>query len=559
MNWQLSNKNGDLVQPLSFSNGKTQKDIVGEIMDNFSNGSDIIFFGANVGSGKSAIALNLIDQYGKKGIIACPTKVLQDQYENSYTKKLHIGNLNIKVIKGRSNFLCHFANCKASNSHLPCIRRLKNNETRWKVASKCPNWNPVLPTYIYEKIKKGLLFEEETYDYEAVDGKYTYVKRGDGCDYYNQYESYLDDAAIIMNSQKWIIETLYGRKPKVEIEIIDEADLFLDNLSFNCQVTHGILDYIELAEKRKFKKIKELHGMLNEKDLDWYRFLKIFENILMSCISEYAQSYLFKISLMRKCGEDINVDYSLVDQVVNFSITKPDKIFNILKEKSASKLLLMSATPQEKSVFESIFKIPVNMIQGETQFPGILKIIETGKELNINHYNWQNLNFREEYWEILNYMINIAEKPLLVNVFSYKYLPDYKKDNIPSVNDIKKSQDKNIKDFLTGKIDVLFSTKFDRGISLDNSLCRSIIMTKLPIPDLLDNELVLLKKYYGDFIYTRYINDMILREVLQNTGRILRNRNDYASFYTVDRQLLKIIPYIWKGEKIINLSNKKKK
>jgi Rad3-related DNA helicase len=200
------------------------------------------------------------------------------------------------------------------------------------------------------------------------------------------------------------------------------------------------------------------------------------------------------------------------------------------------------------------------MVLGETQFPGVLKIIETGKELNINYYNWQNPKFRESYWEALNYLINIAEKPLLVNVFSYKYLPNDRKDNIPSVNDIKKSQDKNIKDFLTGKKDVLFSTKFDRGISLDDTICRSIIMTKLPVPDLLDDQLILLKQYYGDFIYTKYINDMILREVLQNTGRVLRNKNDYASFYTIDRQLLKIIPYIWKGRKeIVSLSDKKEK
>jgi hypothetical protein len=82
---------------------------------------------------------------------------------------------------------------------------------------------------------------------------------------------------------------------------------------------------------------------------------------------------------------------------------------------------------------------------------------------------------------------------------------------------------------------------------------------KYPMPDLADSELLSLQKYYGNFIYTKYINDMVLREILQNTGRILRNKNDYADLYSMDINLLKVIPYIWKGRKeIVNLSDREK-
>ena len=312
--WSLKDKNGNNIQPLKFSNGKNQEDIVDEISDKFYDGNNIIFLKANVGSGKSAIALNLINKLGN-GILSTPTKVLQDQYQDSYLKKYHIGNLNISVMKGRSNFYCSFKDCKASNSKLPCIRKLKDKERRWNIASECPYWNPTFPKFLWNKISGGLLFPPESYNYEAIDGEFSYIKRSDeGCPYYNQYKLYTENnIAIIMNSQKWLIETLLGRKPKFDIEIIDEADLFLDQLSFNCKITHEILNYIELAERRKFKNIKKLHEMLNNKNANWNNFIKIFENILKSCVSEYAQSFLFKISLMRKCEEDINVNYSLIN------------------------------------------------------------------------------------------------------------------------------------------------------------------------------------------------------------------------------------------------------
>ena len=66
---------------------------------------------------------------------------------------------------------------------------------------------------------------------------------------------------------------------------------------------------------------------------------------------------------------------------------------------------------------------------------------------------------------------------------------------------------------------------------------------------------------YNTFIFDIYnnwinINDLVNRECIQNTGRILRNKNDYANFYTLDKKLLRVISFIWKGKKIfINLKN----
>ena len=550
--WDFRSKEGVSLNPLVYSDGRDQKNIINEILDSFDSGENLLFLKAQVSTGKSAIALSLIDILGR-GIISVPVKVLQDQYKESYLDRYRIGNLDIAVMKGKSNFKCNFEKGKlCSNSNIVCNRKLKQGETRWKVATKCPSWSPILPLYVYEKIRLNMLFDLDTTEYTGINGDYIYVNRGEDCQYFNQYENYTKEhIALIMNSQKWIIETLLERKPKTDLEVIDEADLFLDGLSFNLVVTHRTLDTIELAEKKKFKNIKILHYMMSDKNLSNITFLTLLEKILKSCITEYSQNLSYKLQLMLLCDQDIMLTKFGKDknEVLVFTIARPDKIFDILLKRSAKKILLMSATPQSDKVFYSLFNKNINFIEGETEFPGSLKIIKTGSELDINHLNWKDIRY--EYWNTLSFLISIAEKPVLCNIFSYKYLPEEEIGNIPCREDVQKHQDKHIKEFLKGKRDVIFTTKFDRGIDLKDEKCRTIILTKLPYPDLTDITLMKLKEYYGPFIFNSYVTDMIKREVLQNIGRVLRSKNDYSMLMSPDKKILELVPKIWKGKKIL--------
>lgn len=558
--WDFKNKKGISINPLVYSDGRDQKNIISEILNSFDSGENLLFLKAQVSTGKSAIALSLINILGK-GIISVPVKVLQDQYKESYLDKYRIGDLDIAVMKGKSNFKCNFEKGKlCSNTNIVCNRKLKQGETRWKVATKCPSWSPILPLYVYEKIRSNMLFDLDTTEYLGINGDYIYVNRGENCQYFNQYENYTKEhIALIMNSQKWIIETLLERKPKTDLEVIDEADLFLDGLSFNLVVTHRTLDTIELAEKKKFKNIKILHYMIGNENLSIIEFLTLLEKVLKSCVTDYSQNLSYKLQMMLLCNQDIKLTKfgKRRSETLIFTIARPDKIFDILLKKSAKKILLMSATPQSDKVFNSLFNRNINFIEGETEFPGYLKIIKTGYELDVNQLCWKSICYK--YWNALNYFISIAEKPVLCNVFSYKYLPEVGIGNIPSREDIQKYQDKFIKEFLKGKRDVIFTTKFDRGIDLKNEKCRTIILTKLPFPDISDITLIKLKEYYGPFIFNKYINDMIVREVLQNIGRALRSKDDYCNLLSPDKKILELVPRIWKGKKeIIDYTSKKR-
>ena len=92
----IFNSDAEELKPIKFSNGKTQEDIVKEILDAIENGDKLIFVKGACGSGKSAIALNLARHFKKTSIVV-PIKSLQEQYEKDYTKKkfIQIGRAHV--------------------------------------------------------------------------------------------------------------------------------------------------------------------------------------------------------------------------------------------------------------------------------------------------------------------------------------------------------------------------------------------------------------------------------------------------------------------------------
>ncbi|HIH33653.1 MAG TPA: DEAD/DEAH box helicase family protein [Nanoarchaeota archaeon] len=162
MGWNLYEE-GRLLPPLKFSNGKTQEDVVNEVLAAIKEGHKVIFIKGVCGTGKSAIALNIINELGR-GSIVVPVKALQNQYTNDYTNKLYLlkncagleeestklagsegaggearsagqgaqdseqggaERLKIRTIMGRGNFKCAYGNCPANDKKLPCTIEFK--------------------------------------------------------------------------------------------------------------------------------------------------------------------------------------------------------------------------------------------------------------------------------------------------------------------------------------------------------------------------------------------------------------------------------------------------
>lgn len=291
MTWNLY-ENGKFLKPLKFSNGKTQEDVVKEILEGIKEGHKVIFINGKCGTGKSAIALNVAQKIGKTSIIV-PGKNLQQQYKKDYEFKKYLlkkdnTKLKISVITGRNNHKCKFLednqnaipaikkeinlklhdifsgrreelkrtiseDSSADNLYIPCKIEIKEKNLqkikeflrqnkkvnvsdfervsdvkRISLASLCPYWSPVFS----EDFESKYLGKVEKRKYLGLNGKeFVFYSRKPGCKFYEQFNSYIDSDVIVFNSLKYEFEFAMNRKPLTEVEIIDECDEFLDSFA----------------------------------------------------------------------------------------------------------------------------------------------------------------------------------------------------------------------------------------------------------------------------------------------------------------------------------------
>ena len=323
MVWNLYEK-GKFLEPLKFSNGKTQEDVVKEVLNSIKNGEKIIFIHGVCGTGKSAIALNLAKEIGKSSIVV-PIKNLQMQYKKDYESEKYLlknngERLKISVITGRQNHKCKFleenkdaipkikkeVNAKlhdiffgkkdefeknfgddesADNKYLPCKIEIKEKNIhkikkylaqnsdinvknfsqlkdvkRVSVAGACPYWSPVLPIK-YELGGKSFVKANKRRYLGLKDTEFVFYQREPGCKFYEQFNFYIDSDAIIFNSEKYKIESALNRKPMTEVEIIDECDEFLDKFSNNKTIN---IDRMQNSLNQIFEIEKEDEMILDE-------------------------------------------------------------------------------------------------------------------------------------------------------------------------------------------------------------------------------------------------------------------------------------------------------
>ncbi|MFA5485077.1 MAG: helicase C-terminal domain-containing protein [Candidatus Pacearchaeota archaeon] len=621
MTWSLYERNdeggifdysGDLLKPLKFSNGKTQEDIVNDTLDLINKGNRIIFIQGVCGTGKSAIALNLAKNF-KKSSIVVPIKTLQEQYEKDYTQKKFILKddktpLTISIIKGRSNFHCPYLGGRANEKNLPCTIEIreknldqlleyigKNPEVqkedfssisdikRANVACACPYWSPLIPA---ELNIKGLK-QADKIKFQTVSGReYALFQRKRGCDYCDQYKNYATSDVLIFNSAKYLIELDMGRKPKTDIDIIDECDEFLDSFSnerkINLQRLLASLTNLNPEKKEDKQTIRDLIYLINDFVLEHKRevdcekikansFIKIIEKILENThlASEEELNYYNRVVEIlisfEKVLEETYISTELVKKdekqssLFDSPYLKEDNIYVTLvsinlKQKMQELtsqnniLILMSGTIHSEKVLKDIFGLEnFKIIQAETKNPGEVKIYRTGVERNCNYANFKSGNItRERYLKMLDCVLANTKEKTLVHVNSFSDLPNeqekekYKFDNLITQKDLREIQENPnnaIHDFLHGKNNILFTTKCSRGIDFPGDKCRNIILTRYPYPNIQSNFWKILKKEQPDY-FTEFYMDKAYRELIQKISRGIRFKGDWINLLSPDIRVL---------------------
>lgn len=595
---------GEKLDPLKFSNGKTQADVVKETLDAINSGNKIIFIKGVCGSGKSAMALNLARHFDKTSIVV-PIKSLQEQYERDYTQKNFImkkadRKLKICVIKGRNNFSCPFMGGKADVTDLPCDIefREKNMDKilkyigmngkvkktdfstladvrRMSVAPACPYWSPLIPA----EVKSASLEDAKKIKYMAVSGKeYALFQRRKGCGYYDQYEAYATADVLIFNSMKYLLELAMGRKPKTDLDIIDECDEFLDNfanertININrfvgalsnlfpdtSEARDAVKDLIFLANKLNqeevkgvekikktlmhdlFEKILENPYLAENEDNNYYNqvfeIVKSFENL----IDETYVSY-------EKVSSEIKPLFGRAEQTLVVSIVSinlAQKFKEIVDTNNV--LVLMSGTLHSEEVLRDIFGLKnFKVIDAETQMPGTISKYRTGVEKNCKFENFSNGSVtREQYLKALSTCIANAKNPTLVHVSSFGDLPSedekrrFSLNNLVSKEKLIEMQNSSdlVDKFKRGEVEVLFSTKCARGVDFPGEQCNSIVITKYPYPNIQSLFWQILKKENPNKFMEFYL-DKARRELVQKIARGVRFKGDHVLLLSPDSRVL---------------------
>lgn len=587
--------NGQKLEPLKFSNGKTQEDIVKDIVKLVGEGKKVIFIKGVCGTGKSAIALNLAKFLGKASVVV-PGKALQKQYwkdysHDSYVLKNDHTKLKIKVITGRNNHRCLYcSNCTADDNLLPCkieikesnmdkLREyLKDNSNvkddleikdirRMSVAVACPYWSPIVPS------EYDLNLKSTKRKYKGLkDIEFTIHNRKEGCNYYNQFNSYIDSDAIIFNSHKYKFESLMNRKPETDVEIIDECDEFLDSFSNITRVNltrfvnslnnfftddrdaHNVVKKLVSISSRLIYDNEFTKGniikLVADDLVDLFRCL-LDNSFLVNLIDE--DSYFHNVYEAAKEFEDL-FDESFVcyeagerGVVANVVSTNLAKKFKEMVEKNKV-IVMMSGTLHSENVLKNIFGIGnFCVIDAEVINQGEIEILKTGYEFDCRYSNFSSGNYsRENYLVALDKAIEKSKKPTLVHVNAFDDLPSQGEKNAYGLNSLVTKDDfismqanaqERVEKFKKGEIDVLFSTRASRGIDFPREQCNSIVFTKYPNPNVNSIFWKILNQTHPQY-YWAFYQDKARREFLQKIYRGVRSHDDHVYILSPDLRVL---------------------
>jgi len=348
------------------------------------------------------------------------------------------------------------------------------------------------------------------------------------------------------------------RKPQVQVEIIDEADDFLDGLSYKTTVNRNTLNNLQRE------------GVIDQTEYD------SLERDLLRLVRENSRRREFPLSsapevlqyveeLCRRLAdsEDSGLvgdqhrlglitqyqEYSWVYATqpprpgLTFYIPRMDITLEELKKRSG-KLVLMSATRHSDRVMRNIYGIQPPLVVAQEENPGTLYLMtpREGHLVSVTFNAWRSLEFRENYWELLEQQLAVAQRPCYVIVHAYKYLPQQYKPE-----EYEKTQEYWTRRSLPG---VYFSTKMDRGKDLKDDLCRSIILLKYPYPNIKDIILQTIKRQYGDSEFWEYMQDHADRNLIQQCGRAIRSADDWCLIYSPDLRAIERLEQVWKGRLI---------
>tara|TARA_Y100000034_G_C6838801_1_gene379286 strand:- start:48 stop:1160 length:1113 start_codon:yes stop_codon:yes gene_type:complete len=364
------------------------------------------------------------------------------------------------------------------------------------------------------------------------------------------------------------------RKPKTEVEIIDECDEFLDSfanienislnrLSYSLGTTftnnpelQKIIDElinITNSIKEKYGNSQEILGV-TKTIVEELLLIFLRNSDLLKEIEPDESSYLFHLEKVAKIFYDfLNESFFSVEKldndiVLNIVTTNLKKRFQELSEKNKV-VILMSGTLHSESVLRNIFGLTeFKIVDAETKNLGELIKCRHGHEIDCKYSNFQSKKItREQYLKAFEKTIKSSKRPTLVHLTSFSDLPsELEKEELelflPTRQEILNQQKNDplgntVRDFRNKKTNLLFTTKCNRGIDFPGDICNSIVISRFPYPNISALFWKILKKTNPENFMSFYM-DKANRELFQKIYRGLRSKEDKVYLLSPDSRVL---------------------
>lgn len=489
-----------------------QWEAIQEIRERYQNGSKVVFLDAPTGSGKTLIGETVRRLVGGRGLYTCSGKSLQDQFFRDFDYA--------KVLKGRANY---------------------------------PTQTKPFPDFTAADCTKNPADGEDAecmWCWEVRDCAYEVAKRGA-----------LSSALAVLNTSYLLAEANYiGGFSGRPLVILDECDVLEEELMRFVEfgVSERMLRNLGLdAPKKGAHKgtiarwmLEELMPGLQEKT----KGARVFSDP-----REIRQqnAYVNLLRDVRRVAEEVLDENWIRDNGAGPLTMKPIKVDGYgerLLWRHGAKWLLMSATiVSAEEVVESLgYKGEWAVVRVPMQFPVENRRINVAPVADMANKN------KEESWpkvaEALRSILNVHRERILVHTVSYE-LARYLEDRIadPRIVSYRNSGDREaaLTKYRNAEGAVLLAPSFDRGVDLKGDDCRVQVIAKVPFPNLGDPVISARLRSPGG---QAWYNVQTVRTLVQMTGRAIRNQEDWAVTYILDRQFAKnvmnrsrrLLPEWWK-------------
>jgi Rad3-related DNA helicase len=212
----------------------------------------------------------------------------------------------------------------------------------------------------------------------------------------------------------------------------------------------------------------------------------------------------------------------------------------------ADKFVLMSATFPYLPVLTKLLGMEPGDVD-YSQYPSIFPVenrqvkYEIAGDLVYAKMKEETPKVIKKVKEIINRPENVNEKGLIHTV-SYRLADEIMKIGdkrlVTHTNDSDRSSILDRFMFAREPL-ILVSPSMERGISLDDDLCRFVIFLKAPFLSLADK--LVNARLFGSQIGQIWFISQMLLSVVQGCGRAVRSNKDYAKAYILDYQIQKAI------------------